>query len=122
MHVLEHVLARSFKESARASATATPSSQDPDWSPALHILLSPTTTTTPPFSDIVDEHSHHRAPLSRSHLCKNRPHDATNARTTHPAFFGPSRDRLQAQLYHPHPTQATVAALRNGDVIGKSNQ
>lgn len=45
MHVLEHVLARSFKESAaqRHSNAEQPRS---GWSPALHALLSLTTTTT----------------------------------------------------------------------------
>jgi hypothetical protein len=56
MHVLEHVLARSFKESQsqRHSNAEQPRS---GWSPALHILLLPTITTPPTFSDTVDGHS-----------------------------------------------------------------
>lgn len=39
-----------------------------------------------------------------------------------PRPLGPSPDRLQAQLHRPIYTHATVAVLRNGAVIGESNQ
>jgi hypothetical protein len=46
MHVLEHVLARSFKESAAQRHSNAEQPSRADWSPALHTLLSLTTTTT----------------------------------------------------------------------------
>jgi len=42
-HVLEHVLARSFKESAPQQPPSEPRA---DWSTALHAVFSPSTTTT----------------------------------------------------------------------------
>ena len=126
--MLEHVLARRFKESA-ASATATPSSQaDPIG--AQHCTSSSLPPPPPPlqpptFSDPVDEHSQHRAPLPGLHICTNRPHDATNARTTHPAFLGPSRDRLRPNsttcTQPKQPWQLYAMAMLSENQISSSN-
>jgi hypothetical protein len=115
---------RARQKLQRKRATATPSEPRDDWSPVLHILLS-LPSNHHRFSDTIDEHSQHRLLPSSSHICKTESHRAANRRTTHyfrPAFSRLSRDRLQAKLHRPHRIHATVAVLRNGDVIGKSNQ
>lgn len=104
MHVLEHVLARSFKESARASATATPSSQDPDWSPALHILLSPTTTTPPPSSLIPSTNTATTAHRSQARISAKTAHSTPPTLVQHTP---PSSDP-RATAFRPNSTTRTL--------------
>jgi hypothetical protein len=123
-HVLDTCNAKGRRESAsNGRATA---SQEAEPKPiaslvAPHSLFchnnhQPRTNTARTDEQHSQQHPSPRTNNFQSHRTNRSAHHYF-----HPAI-GPSRNRLQAQLHRPYRIHATVAVLRNGHVIGKSNQ